>query len=128
MFGLGRSKVELTPLPVWDDWNECFEYENGNTISKTLMGKMEFYSNDLQKEITVEGFFAHLLAQAWEEGDDFNPKKPFGEKNWKDDLIKCFIHNKLVKGVIAPIDELREYDRHVFNFLITHYLKVPNNE
>lgn len=92
---------------------------------------LKFYSNDLEKEVTVREFFFELLKTLWIEQEGFSGKRPFGNSGWDGNLIVCLIKNKLVSGEIdlvhGELDEdgyLEIYDSaEVDEFVINMILK-----
>jgi hypothetical protein len=62
--------------------------------------ELEFYSYDLKQTITIGDFFKKLLIKLLYEQEEFNPKRPFGNSNWDQDLIRCLIQNELIMGSI----------------------------
>ena len=67
--------------------------------------QLEFYSTDLERQITVKGFLKELLATLFKEQDCFSGKRPFGNSGWDYDMAKCFVENKIIPGTIDDSDE-----------------------
>lgn len=67
---------------------------------------IKFYSNDLDKELTVREFMQTLLITLFEEQDGFSGKRPFGNSCWDGDMIMALIKNKAIKGTVE--EELDE--------------------
>ncbi len=81
---------------------------------------LKFYSNDLNKEVTIREFFYELMKALWEEGEQFSGKYPLGNSDWDGDLIICLIENKLISG---SLDEDGYLDKWNDNEIKTFVLK-----
>jgi len=84
---------------------------------------LKFYSNDLNKEITIRHFFYELMKTLWIQKESFNSKRPFDMSGWEYDVIICLVENGLVRGVVVD-DCLTSYSREdVDNFVVHKILK-----
>lgn len=79
--------------------------------------ELKFYSRDLRREVTVRQFLCKLLKKLFEEEEGFSGKRPLGNSDWQDDLIICFIRNKIIDGVIYH-HGLEDYDYSEYEFII----------
>lgn len=71
--------------------------------------KLKFYSNDLNKEVTVKEYLKELLSVLWNEKDGFSGKRPFGNSDWQYELYTCLVKNDVVKGKI-DVEYLIDFD------------------
>lgn len=72
--------------------------------------KLKFYSNDLDREITIKDFFKELLVKLLKEKEMFDSKRPFGNSDWDCDLIVCLIKNNIVHGQLDEDDYIENVD------------------
>jgi hypothetical protein len=69
-------------------------------ISEVKTENLSFFSWDLGEEITIKQYLKRLLKTLWEEGEQFNGKRPFGNSGWKWDLYIPLIKNGVLEGEI----------------------------
>jgi hypothetical protein len=72
--------------------------------------KLGFYSQDLERDITVREWLLELLATLWIEKEGFYGKRPFGNSNWTSDLAAALIKAGFMKGEIDEDGYVLEYD------------------
>ena len=77
---------------------------------KTDIGRLTFFSEDLDKEMTIKEFLKKLLLTLWDEEEMFSGKRPFGNSGWKYDIYKCLIRNKIIDGKSDEDDYVDECD------------------
>ena len=77
--------------------------------SKEILS-LKFYSNDLDREITIKDFFKELLARLLKEQEMFDSKRPFGNSDWDSDLIVCLIKNNVIYGKLDEDGYIEDYD------------------
>lgn len=94
------------------DYEELTFIECGgfNNMTKKEILKLKFYSNDLDREITIKDFFKELLKKLLEEQEMFDSKRPFGNSDWDCDLIVCLIKNNIVQGQLDEDDYIEKVD------------------
>lgn len=63
-----------------------------------------FYSNDLDKDITLRDYFKELLKELWREQEGFSGKRPFGNSGWDADIAIALIREGLVDGDVVEYD------------------------
>lgn len=47
---------------------------------------------------TVRDYLTELLAAVWDEGEDFSPKRPFGNSGWQFDVVAALVKAGYVRG------------------------------
>lgn len=85
--------------------------------------KLKFYSNDLDREITIKDFFKELLKTLLKEKEMFSSKRPFGNSDWDSDLIVCLIKNNIIYGKLDEDGFIEDYDWKHFDFLMESLIK-----
>lgn len=91
-------------------------------IDKKILD-LRFYSNDLDKEITIKDFFKTLLKQLFKEGSNFSGKRPFGNSDWDGDLCVCLIENKIVNGEIDEYGYIENCDWGYFDIVVERLIE-----
>ena len=71
--------------------------------------KLEFYSRDFRKFITIKEWLQKLLIKLIEQGEGFDGKRPFGNSDWVYDVAECFIINGIIKGEKVEDEDYYEY-------------------
>jgi hypothetical protein len=51
-------------------------------------------------EGTVGGYLAALLQMVWDEGEEFNGKRPFGTSGWQGDLVRPLVDAGVIDGSV----------------------------
>jgi len=74
-----------------------------------------FFSEDLNKELTVKDYLKELLKRLWLEKECFSGKRPFGNSGWDYDLEKALVIAKVIKGKFDEDGEIEESDDKKFN-------------
>ena len=87
------------------------------------IGSLEFYCNDLDKNISIHDYLIELLKTLWEEQDEFSGKRPFGNSGWDYDLIACLIANNIIEGKLDEYGYVIEGDAHKGYALIKEYIE-----
>lgn len=80
-------------------------------INKIL--DVSFKSRDLKRKVTIREYFVLLFTKLWNEEDNFDSKRPFGNSSWKHDLVMCLIKEKFISGLIED-DCAEEYNEQEF--------------
>jgi hypothetical protein len=59
---------------------------------------------------TIRDYLCELLMNLWEEREEFNGKRPFGNSDWEYDLYKPLVKNGVVNGEMEGnyINEVNE--------------------
>jgi len=81
---------------------------------------LKFYSNDLDRKVTIRQFFYELLKTLWREKECFSGKRPFGNSDWDGDLIVCLIRNEYVSGELDNDGYIEECDYEEIDSFITN--------
>ncbi len=76
------------------------------------ISQLEFYSTDLNEDITIEWFLIKLLSTLWSEEECFSGKKPLENSSWKRDIEKALIQAGYIAGKVFTNGniEVRESD------------------
>lgn len=56
------------------------------------------FDSDAGKNITIRDYLMKLLTKVWNEGEEFNGKRPFGNSGWQYNLYQPLIKYGFVKG------------------------------
>lgn len=59
---------------------------------------IKFYSQDLDKEVTIKEYLIKLLVTLWREEAGFSGKRPFGSSDWQFEIYKVLIEHGVVEG------------------------------
>ena len=76
---------------------------------------LQFYSEDLRKELSIKQYLQELLLTLWKEKEGFSGKRPFGNSGWEFDLYTCLIKNNVIEGrldedgFVEDVDEEKAY-------------------
>lgn len=70
--------------------------------------ELRFYSDDLDRELSIKEYFHELLKVLWDEKEGFSGKRPFGNSGWEADIAKCLVKNGFVKGKLDSEGDLQE--------------------
>lgn len=102
--------------------------------------KLEFYSNDFYKRITIGYYLEKLLLTLLdknkiEEGESFSGKHPFGNSDWESDIAICLVENNIIEGkierykdnsIISFDYDWRQYAK-IMSELIHYIFVIRNN-
>lgn len=97
--------------------------EKVEVIHDNGIGSLEFYCNDLGKNITIHDYLIELLKTLWGEQDEFSGKRPFGNGGWDYDLIGCLIANHIIEGKLDEDGYVIEGDTKKGYALIQEYIE-----
>jgi hypothetical protein len=75
------------------------------------IGDLEFYSNDLDKTVSIKSYLLTLLNTLLCEKEGFCGKRPFGNSGWEYELYACMISHDLVNGQIDEDGYIDSMDR-----------------
>ena len=123
MFGIGSQKKKFEPKVKWDEWNERFESDNGDTFSADGISSISFYCDDFGNDVTVRQFLRSLLCAVWDEEDSFSAKRPFGSSNWKHEMMKAFIERGIIQGLLNSEGDIQTADEGTFNHVVSTLIK-----
>ena len=76
---------------------------------------LQFYSEDLSKELSIKQYLQELLLTLWKEKEGFSGKRPFGNGGWEFDIYACLIKNNIIEGrfdedgFIEDVDDEKGY-------------------
>lgn len=70
---------------------------------------LPMHPNDSGAE-TIRGYLVALLAEVWNEGDQFSGKRPFGNSGWETDLYIPLIEAELIAGSFDDHGYPEDYD------------------
>ncbi len=59
---------------------------------------LDFFCNDLGKDLTIRGYLKELIKTLWQEGEGFSGKRPFGNGVWRNDIYATLIREGVVPG------------------------------
>ena len=79
-------------------------------IRYVLSLPLDSRGRDLSGAKTVGGYLRVLLETLWEEGMNFNPKRPLGTTGWQHDLSIALVRAAVVEGTIDEDGFCTEYD------------------
>ncbi len=65
---------------------------------------IKFYSNDLNREITIKEYLKELLRTLWIGGESFSGKRPFGNSGWEYDLYLPLIKENIIIGSLDEFE------------------------
>ena len=102
------------------DYNN--EHINGIPVPEIL--KLTFNSYDLGKTVSVKEFFIELLLKLWEEKEEFNGKRPFGNSRWDIQLLICLVSNKVISGKLDDDGCVIEKDENEFNTVVAKLISL----
>lgn len=60
--------------------------------------EIKFYSNELDKELTIREYFIKLLITLWEQEEGFSGKRPFGNSGWQFEIYEVLIKEGFIDG------------------------------
>ena len=86
------------------------------------MLNLKFYSNDLDRDVTIREWLQEILLQLIEEGEAFSGKRPLGNSDWLRDVAKCLYVNGKLKGVVDKYGDI-EYDWENFDNILKKLIK-----
>lgn len=97
--------------------------------------KLEFYSKDFYKRITISYYLEQLLLTLIEEGESFNGKHPFGNSDWESDIAISLVENNIIDGKIERYKDNSiisfDYDwgqyAKIMGELIHYIFEIKNN-
>lgn len=90
---------------------------------------LQFYSKDLARTLTVRDYLVRLLATLWADGEDFNPRRPFGSSGWRTDLEKLLYKEGIVFGTFDEKNGLLlKSDTLVFNRIMLNVIKAMGSK
>lgn len=120
-----KSEKQENLSVQFDTWADRFEYEDGKTATVEAVSSIEFYSDDLDKTLTIKGFLKEILLEFWSDPEAFKGKRPFGNSGWDSPMIFALAKAGLLNATFYEDDEtqIKTYDREVFNFLINTIIK-----
>ncbi|MFI6495988.1 hypothetical protein [Nonomuraea typhae] len=115
------SGPELTVLYDPDKAKQEQAVKLEPTGQKVLAVRMQ---DNKAKAKTIKEYLVALLALLWEEGDEFNAKRPFNDLAWEFDLFEALVHANLISGVIEDGNFMDEFDREAGEELIRLAIKA----
>lgn len=66
---------------------------------KSMLSALDIrFDSEAGDNLTVRDYLRTLLETLWQEGTDFNGKRPFGRSGWESDLYKPLITNGFIAG------------------------------
>jgi len=84
---------------------------------------LKFYSNDLDKNLSIKEYLKTLLETLWEEKECFDGKRPFGNSSWDYDIIRCLIKNNVIEGTLDEDGNVDIYDSEDSDKIIMRVIK-----
>lgn len=60
--------------------------------------KIKFESSDLNKTVTIKQYLKTFISTAFEEGEGFSGKRPFGNSGWTHDIEVGLVKAGVLKG------------------------------
>jgi hypothetical protein len=64
------------------------------------LDSVSFYSNDLNRTVTIRTWLQETLLALWREREDFSGKRPLGNSDWDGDVAVELIS----RGIISTMD------------------------
>jgi len=89
------------------------------------IGEISFFSNDLDREITIKDYLRELLCTLWQENEQFNGKRPFGNSGWDYDVYGALISGGAIKGRLdgnGYVESLSERQESIGRNLVLEYI------
>jgi len=72
--------------------------------------ELEFYCDDLDRDLSIREYLSILLLTLWKEGEGFSGKRPFGNSGWDRDLYKPLVKAGVINGSLYDDGYLEDYD------------------
>lgn len=66
--------------------------------------KLEFNRGDMPNTNTLGDYLKKLFKTLWQEGEDFNSKRPLGNSDWQWEVYYVLVKNNIVEGTIDKYD------------------------
>ena len=85
--------------------------------------KLKFYSNDLEKEISIKKYLKLLLIKLLQETECFDGKRLFGNSDWTYDLGECLRKN----GIISTIKDSDDCDGYLTSDFNNKIIEIVKN-
>lgn len=90
-----RYFVDLDPNKLNDTIDEIYSGESKSAkVERALNAQVPGFNG------TIKEYLRLLLITLWQEGDNFDGKRPFGDSGWKYDLYIALIKKGLIKGTL----------------------------
>lgn len=93
-------------------------------MTKQELLNLKVESPDHDDDLTIKGYLKLLLLKVWEEGEEFNGKRPFGMRDWEYDLYKPLVKSKAVDGVLDEEGFVYECDNEAANELVLELIEA----
>jgi hypothetical protein len=88
-----------------------------------------FYSNDLDRELSIKDWWIEIMTALWDEQEGFSGKRPLGNSGWYGDPLYALIRDGLLKGSFkeerefhngewTTYHEVTNYDRDAYDKLM----------
>ena len=85
---------------------------------------LKFFSEDLEKTLSIREYFIDLLTTLWEEEDGFSGKRPSGNSGWKYEVYTCLVKHEIVKGRLGEDGYLEEIDEPKAKKVVLEMIKM----
>lgn len=90
---------------------------NQETLEK--IAKLEMQAGaGAGKNITISNFLQKLLTTLWAQGEEFNPKRPFGNSGWQLDIATTLVYFGVVHGTLDEDFYLEDYDQDAVDYVV----------
>lgn len=87
------------------------------TLSPQEILSIKLDKNDADAE-TIGQYLFSLTRKVWQEEEDFDGKRPFGNSGWTDDIVHALILNGVLRGELDEYGRIDDYDRLELNILM----------
>ena len=83
---------------------------------------LTFNRGDMPNTKTLGDFLKKLFKTLWQEGEDFNSKRPLGNSDWQWEVYYVLIKNNIIDGTIDDYDcvdvvDFYEADKVILNLI-----------
>lgn len=65
---------------------------------------LKFNRGDMPNTKTLGDYLKKLFKTLWQEGEDFNSKRPLGNSDWQWEVYYVLVKNNVVEGTIDEYD------------------------
>ncbi|MBT8421192.1 MAG: hypothetical protein KJO08_10075 [Gammaproteobacteria bacterium] len=105
---------------ITDSKVDAYLKSGADEMSRAL--DLVFYHYELGRDVTIREYFLSLLSKLWEEEEEFNSKRPFGNSGWKDSLAHVLIENGYLRGEIDGdgFPDYEQDDLDIFGLELIH--------